>query len=76
MRLGPHNDRLVEVILSERNLRALLSKVQRPDSQRTLIKSEAENGTLIVKAEPDDEHYAGRKPGIVHPRDLPPVVDS
>ena len=52
----------VDVILSKRNLLALLSKVDDPYSSKTLIQ-EGEPGWLIVRAEPDDEHYALRKPG-------------
>ena len=49
----------VHVYLSERNLKALLAKVQGhpPDSACTIEYVTREGLTLIVTAEPDDVHY-------------------
>lgn len=55
------NGRL-DVTLSKRNLLALLQKVDDPYSSKTLVQ-EGEPGWLIVRCEPDNEHYALRKPG-------------
>lgn len=62
----------VEVTLSERNLRTLLSKVAREGSERTMVKQEGIIA-LVVKCEPDDVHYGDRgyPPGEVHPLDDP-----
>lgn len=62
--------RYVMVTLSKRNLEALLNKLDRTDSERTLVRATGTH-VLFVKAEPDDVHYAGRKPGKVHPKDDP-----
>ena len=47
--------------LSERNLRALLEKLTDPNSQRTLIDPDH---NIMVRAVPDEEHYADRAPGV------------
>lgn len=74
----------VEVALSERNLIALINKVRRSDSLRTLEFDEPveDDGALpgepqqyvrlVVRAEPDDDHYGERPtpPGPVYPEDL------
>jgi hypothetical protein len=79
----------VEVVLSERNLIALLNKVRRTDSFRTLEFDEPveDDGALpgeppahlrlVVRAEPDDEHYDERPtpPGPVYPEDLQEPAD-
>lgn len=49
MRVGPSG----EIILSERNLLALLHKLRKPGSHRTIVKA----GVGTVRAELDDEHY-------------------
>lgn len=56
------------VILSKRNLLALLHKVDLPEGQshRTLMR-DTEEGTIIVTAEPDADHYTNRTPGEVTP---------
>lgn len=75
---------VVEVALSERNLIALLNKVRRSGSHRTLVFNEPveddgalpgekpQHVRLVVKAEPDAQHYEGREypPGEVAPEDL------
>jgi hypothetical protein len=55
------------IVLSKRNLLALLSKVDDPTSRKTLLAGQGGvNGvgdeTLIVKCEPDEVHYAQRPP--------------
>lgn len=57
------------VILSERNLRTLLEKLDEPMSQRTLVRRTESGVTLWVIAEKDEEHYKARTPGKVHPRE-------
>lgn len=54
MRLDPDTG---AVILSKRNLLALLSKVDREGSARTLVGGSRAPG-IVVQAEPDEEHYA------------------
>lgn len=50
------------VTLSKRNLLTLLSKVDNPNSARTIYK--VNGGVYVgVKAEPDDVHYGEQKPG-------------
>lgn len=55
------------IVLSRRNLLTLLSKIDDPTSERTLTAGRGgvngSGGTLIVKAEPDDLHYANREAG-------------
>lgn len=59
MRLGPYG----EIILSKRNLLALLSKVDDPASAKTIHKYIPTTGEaphvehIVVVAEPDEEHY-------------------
>lgn len=67
------SDTLTEVTVSERNLRSLLNKLERPDSARTLVKTEESGQTIILVAEHDGPHYAGREPGPVHEADDPGV---
>lgn len=70
-------NRIITVVLSERNLRAGLHKLVMPGSARELqsddIIGASEPGTLSLKFETDDEHYnhpdralAGFA-GIMHP---------
>jgi hypothetical protein len=65
MRLEVDDDGLVIVTLSERNLRALLAKVQgQPAESVCAIRL----GRLLVHAEPDAVHYANRlAPGAMSP---------
>jgi hypothetical protein len=56
-----------EVRLSKRNLLALLDKVDDPGSLTTLVRR-TKAGLLIVKAEPDAEHYGDREPGPMSER--------
>jgi hypothetical protein len=68
VRLEMHGP-VVRVVLSRRNLRALLAKLEGhpPGSACTLTYRSADGPTLIVSAEPDAVHY-------VHPeRDHPGV---
>jgi hypothetical protein len=55
------------LVLSERNLLALLAKLRNPQSLRTLTSDNGYRGgvpiddmTVVVHAEPDELHYAGR----------------
>ena len=50
---------LPTITLSRRNLLTLLSKLEQPNSARTLIKP----GGTVVKVETDEQHYKGREPG-------------
>lgn len=52
----------VDVALSRRNLLALLSKLDHPDSACTLTKYE-DGVTLRVTAESDEDHYRDRPEG-------------
>lgn len=65
MRIETGDDGVVVLTLSRRNLRALLSKLDWPESARTLVSPDRD---FIVRAEEDDVHYAGRTPGPMHPR--------
>lgn len=66
----------VIVTLSKRNLLALLQKVDDATSSRTLVSGYVYEDSrlfdgieLVVRCEPDAEHYADREPpGLVHPR--------
>lgn len=51
------------VVLSKRNLLALLHKLMMEGSSRTIIKP----GGVVVMSEDDETHYAGRRPGVMHP---------
>jgi AMMECR1 domain-containing protein len=66
----------VFVALSRRNLLALLSKLDWPESARTIVNSDCyrdgrpvDDVVLVLRAEDDDEHYARRAdpPGLMHP---------
>lgn len=52
------------IVLSARNLRTLLAKLDEPDSVRTLVAGRGgvngHGGILVVKAEHDHAHYADR----------------
>ena len=59
----------IYVSLSRRNLVTLLAKLDgEPAGSQCTLERVCENGTaVIVKAEPDDQHYQGRIPGRMHP---------
>jgi hypothetical protein len=59
---GPDGE-VVRVVLSRRNLRSLLLKLEDPLSLCTLLAD-----GVFVAAEHDQDHYATREPGQVHPR--------
>jgi hypothetical protein len=59
----------IYVRLSERNLRTLLNKLQRPMSLKTLVR-DSRGQRLIITAESDEVHYQDREPGPMHPDDL------
>jgi hypothetical protein len=48
--------------LTRRNLEILLAKLEDPESARTITKVDHE-GTIVVHAVEDIEHYADRVPG-------------
>lgn len=52
----------VHVVLSRRNLLALLAKIDDPDSQRTIVKRDV-LGTVVIEAENDEAHYQGAPAG-------------
>jgi hypothetical protein len=65
---------VVRVALSERNLRALLAKLDGhpPESARTIAYDTLDGYHLLVTAEPDAVHYANPErdhpwPGVMHP---------
>lgn len=61
-------DGVAVVRLSRRNLRSLLHKLDMEGSARTLERMERTDcRPLRVIAEDDEEHYAGRVPGPMHP---------
>lgn len=69
MRLELDLGQTIHVFLSQRNLLALLAKLDGlpADSERT-IALDTEAGTLLVTAEPDHQHYGDRPPpGPMHP---------
>lgn len=71
MRAGRRDDRVI-VVLSKRNLLALLAKVDDTDSAKTIIRDcrgEFDGGmALVLQVEPDEVHYKDRKPGLMHPK--------
>lgn len=75
MKLDLHDD-IVLVVLSRRNLLALLHKLHLPGSARTLICGDnnlngepARDLVLVVQVEDDEQHYGTRlePPGPMHP---------
>jgi len=62
-----HNGTII-ISLSERNLLALLSKLKRKNSAKTLCKT-TDAGFIMLIAEPDSEHYGTTEPGKMHPID-------
>lgn len=65
------NEAKVRVVLSRRNLLALLAKLdERPPGSRVTLYAPNPVGVRLVVsvgAEEDDEHYQGRQPGPIHP---------
>jgi hypothetical protein len=57
----------VDVTLSRRNLRSLLTKLAEPVSLRTLIRDMDNGVRLIVRSDPDYIHYADREAGTLVP---------
>ncbi len=64
----------MQVKLSRRNLLSLLHKLEMPGSRRTIVKPidlnvpiGTEADEIAVVAVTDDECYAGRDPGPMHP---------
>lgn len=60
------NGNHIRVVLSKRNLLALLHKLEMPHSARTICKS-TDDGFLEVRVEDDSTHYGEDLPGIMHP---------
>jgi len=57
----------VVVVLSRRNLLTLLAKLDdRPKGSTKQIAKAEFIGDVVIKAEEDDTHYKGRKPGRMH----------
>lgn len=57
------DDRVTKVTLSERNLLALLAKLQQESSFCELQIRDQQGRLLSVKAERDEDHYGERIPG-------------
>ena len=56
------------IVLSRRNLLALLSKLDgNPPESFCMIRGGDDAPGVIIKAEEDDEHYADRAAGRMHP---------
>jgi hypothetical protein len=72
MRLYHHTNHIsVEVVLSRRNVLALLDKLGQPESTRTIGSEDCpEDMELVVRIEDDEDHYSGRgqPPGQLEPR--------
>lgn len=75
------------IYLSERNLKTLLAKLERHKAgeatQCTLIKYANSTDpycnsvdSVAVIAVPDEEFYATRQPGMVHPLDEPKIGEA
>lgn len=58
MRLDPDGS----IVLSRRNVLALLHKLDKVGSARTLI---SPGGAFVLKVEDDAEHYGDRVPGVM-----------
>lgn len=57
----------VEIVLSRRNLLALLHKLDMEGSARTLTGYDTTGCVpIVVRCENDAEHYVGREPGPMH----------
>ena len=69
MRLGRCDTEVVEVVLSRRNVLALLAKASGwpRGSTGVLTRPGAPaRPLLVVRIEPDDVHYTSRQPGAMH----------
>lgn len=65
MRIDIADKRHWEITLSKRNLLALLGKVDREDSNKTLEFSDG-YVSIVVRSEPDKSHYEDRiAPGVM-----------
>lgn len=61
-------DNEIEVVVSRRNLRAGLHKLDMPGSARELQSTDGPPGALLrLRFEDDAEHYKTRAPGLMHP---------
>jgi hypothetical protein len=54
---------MTHVVLSRRNLLALLAKLEIPGSECAIVKP----GGIFISVESDEVHYAGRRPGPMEP---------
>jgi hypothetical protein len=66
-----HVDRKIHVVLSERNIKTLLTKLSMEGSARTIFKLPQEDTAgylLIVSSQKDEEHYGDVTPGVMHPQ--------
>lgn len=62
---------MTRIYVSRRNLLTLLSKLDRAEAgEQTKCSLILPCGTMIIARE-DKDHYAGREPGAVHPKDEP-----
>lgn len=61
MEMERDGDRVI-VRLSRRNLLSLLTKLDHPESARTIYR-DTDGGFLAVVAESDEAHYKDRQPG-------------
>lgn len=59
---------MIHLALSRANLVTLLTKLDQPESERTILRRD-DDVLLIVTGESDEVHYADRngKRGIMHP---------
>ena len=57
----------MKIRLSQRNLLSLLHKLEMPGSVRTIIKATDDGEEVLIEAVTDEECYAGRDPGPMHP---------
>ena len=62
MRIERVEGKIVSVVLSRRNLRALLIKLDTPESACAIYKD-----YVYLRAEEDADHYIDREPGPMHP---------
>ena len=62
MNLKIHSQGVVEVTLSERNIRELLQAFESKSDEPALFRK-IDNRVLYIRVESDNEHYLGRKPG-------------
>jgi hypothetical protein len=67
MRGSVDNFDTIELVLSKRNLLALLHKLEMVGSARTIIFGDR-GWTFVIKSESNEEHYRDRIPGAMHPQ--------